>query len=460
MALIELDLSAPPAPAPRRPPAHYYRWIGVLVAAVLVLTMSAAASPAVVRWQRAGIVPMVGPDVSFQIIGGRLYLTDIMSGRRLISAWTLRPLRRLWAASLPAATTPQGAVLHSGAASVSAAGGDVLLRDTKSDTILDGRTGAVRWSSNSTITVLGGRVGLLSETSFRPGTVYDQSSGDPGPLFFDSTGVAHTQPPLSTALRGVDLATGRPLWSVAVAGSVVTAPASGDEPAVVVVSADRITLRAADTGAVLRERPLPASTGISRVRVVGDLLFLENQDTQANTSAIAYGMDTLDERWRLDEADGDGDHGSCTGLPCGPGFPPDRRPVGAGLGRAGLAVLDPRTGMPLWQVARDVDLVARVDGVLEARDDSGAPQRLLDDRTGAVRAVLSGWGMTADSAANDPLVVLRAAKGTAFGVLLPGKHAVWPLGRSADAVEDCSSNKRFVVCQAVGGVEVWSYRAG
>jgi hypothetical protein len=445
VAVIELDLAAPAAPAARRPPAHYYRWIGVLVAVILVLTVSAAAPPAAARWHRTGLVPMAGPDGSFQIVGGRLYLTDVAAGRRLLSAWTMQPLRRLWTASLPAATTPQGAVLHSGAATVSAAGADVLLRDTNADTILDRRTGAVRWSSPSAVTVLGGRVGLLSETSFRPGTTYDQSSGDPGPLFFDSTGLAHTQPPLRTTLRGVDLASGRPLWSVAVAGAVVTAPASGDEPAVVVVSADRITLRAADTGAVLRERSLAASTGISRVRVVGDLLFLENQDTQARVTSIAYGLDTLDERWELDEADGDGDRGSCTGLPCGPGL-------------AGLAVLDSRTGVPRWQVGRDVDLVARVDGVFETQGDTGAPLRLLDDRTGAVRAALGGWAAIADSAANDPLVLLRSGKGTAFGLLLPGDHAVWPLGSSAEAVEDCSSDERFVVCQAAAGVEIWSYQ--
>jgi hypothetical protein len=443
VALIELDLAAPSAPAVHRPPAHYYRWIGGLVVAVLVLTLSAAAPPVSVHWQRAGLVPMVGPDASFQIAGGRLYLTDIADGRRLISAWTMGPLRRLWTASLPVATPAEGAPPHSGTASVSAAGADVLLRDTGASTILDGRTGVVRWSSPGAVTVLGGRVGLLNETIFRAGTTYDQSSGDPGPLFFDSVGAAHTQPPLRTTLRGVELASGRPLWSVTVAGAVVTTPAGGDGAAVVVVSADRITLRAADTGAVLRERPLPTSAGISRVRVVGDLLLLEHQDEQARVVATAYGMDTLDRRWQHDESEGD--FGSCTGLPCG------QRPDG-------LAVLDPLTGAPRWQVGRDVDLVARGDGALEVRGETGAPLGLLDDRTGAVLAVLDGWGATAVSAADDPLVVVRPGKRTAFGVLLPGDRTVWPLGRSAEAVDDCLADRRFVVCQAPAGVEIWSYR--
>ena len=43
MAVIEVDLDAPPGPAPGPPPARRYRWAGLLLAGLLTLALGGAA---------------------------------------------------------------------------------------------------------------------------------------------------------------------------------------------------------------------------------------------------------------------------------------------------------------------------------------------------------------------------------------------------------------------------------
>jgi hypothetical protein len=451
VALIELDLDAPQAAVAGRPPVRYYRYVGLFAAAVLVLAMGGAATDRSTIWRRAGEVGLAAPDTSYRILGGRLYTMDTGGEERVISAWAMSPLRRLWSAPTPLERDPSsGSVVHDGGASLVAAGAYVLLHSALGTSVLDARSGAVRWSSPSPVLAHGDGIGIVQETVFRSGTEYDESSGDPGPLYWSATGVPHTEPPQRTILRGLDLATGRPLWSAAARGSVYVVPDDRDATGFVVIAADRLTLRAADTGAVIRQRPLPRSPGadVSFPEIAGDLLLLRHADPDGGGVATAYGLDTFESRWQLAEPADDGNAGTCSGLPC------QRE-------RGGMAVLDAQRGVALWHAGRYVNLVQRGPDTLEVQSISNRPLRLRDSRTGSVLVDLRGWETVADSDDQAPLVLFRALPPdghAAFGVLAPGSSDVQPLGRADGRVRECASDERFVACRVAEGIEVWSYR--
>jgi len=450
VALIELDLDAPPAPSPSRPPARYFRNVGVFTCVLLVLALGGAAPAVAVLWQRAGLVPLAGPTTSYQLVGGLLYTLDGNAGLRTTTAWSLHPVRKLWTLSTPLAVDSAGSVIQDGA-SLSAAGRYVLLHASDGTRVIDSRSGRIRWTSRSPLASDNGGVGIIQQTEFPPGTEYDQSSGDPGPLYWSEDGVPHTQPPDHTVLRGLDLGTGRVRWTVSERGSVYVVPALGDATGFVVIAADRLSWLATDTGAVLREQPLPrfAGSDISYPEPMGEVLILRHNvsDTGAGT-ATAFGMDTLEQRWQVTEPAQDGGSGSCLGLPCEQDG--DR-----------LAVLDPATGVPLWYASRQVTVLSHGHDALELRGTSKTPVRVLDARTGRVKVDLSGWQTVTDASDRAPIVVYRAQAPTGragFGVLAPGASRVQLLGLSSQRVEQCASDEKYVACRTGNGVEVWSFR--
>jgi PQQ-like domain len=451
VALIELDLDAPPAAAAGRPPLRFYRYGGLLLTALLVLALGGAVTVTSVIWRRDGSLPLAGPDTSFQILGGRLYTMDTAGAQRVTTAWTMNPVRRLWSASTPLAQDPSsGAIIHDGNAHLAGAGAYTLLQSSIGTTVLDVATGAVRWASRAPVLAESDGVGVVQQTQFRAGTAYDESSGDPGPLYWSATGQPHTEPPRRTTLRGLDLATGRPLWSADVRGSAYVVPAASDATGFVVIAADALTERAAATGTVLRRHPLTRAGGsdISYPDVDGDLLLLRHDAPDGSSVATAYGLDTLQPRWQLSAPPDNGNGSTCIDLPC-------REDAN------GLTVLDPTHGAPLWHAGTYVDLIRRAAGALEVRGVSSRPLRLRDPGTGAVLADLSGWDAVVDGDAADPIVLFRAEPPdghAAFGVLLPGGHAVQPLGRAGGRIESCVSDDQHVACRTTDGVEVWSYR--
>jgi hypothetical protein len=451
VALIELDLDAPQAAVAGRPPVHYNRYVGLLVAAVLVLAVGGAATVRSTIWRRVGAVGLSGPDTSYQILGGRLYTMDTGGDERVISAWAMSPLRRLWSATTPLERDPSsGSVVHDGGASLVAAGAYVLLQSALGTSVLDARSGAVRWSTPSPVLAQSNGTCIVQETVFRSGTEYDESSGNPGPLYWSATGAPHTEPPQRTILRGLDLASGRPLWSAAARGSVYVVPDDRDGTGFVVIAADRLTLRAADTGAVIRQGALPRSSGadVSFPEIAGDLLLLRHADPDGGGVATAYGLDTFESRWRLAEPADDGNAGTCSGLPC-------RREPG------GLAVLDAQRGVALWHAGRYANLVQRGPDTLEVQSVSNRPLRLRDRRTGHVLVDLHGWETVADSDDQGPIVLFRAVPPdgrAAFAVLAPGRSGVQPLGLADGRVRGCGSDDRYVACRVADGIEVWSYR--
>jgi hypothetical protein len=445
VALIELSGDHPAAAPAPRPPAYRYRRSGLVLAAVLVLGLAGAVPAAALLWRRTGLVPLPAA-AEFQVAGGRLYTLEVAGGRRITSAWTMHPLRRLWRITTTAEQVAGG--LLQGGSSVQAVGSYVLLRTGQSTTVLDAGTGAVRWTSSLPLVPLSDTVAMVQQEQFRAGTQYDESSGAPGALFFSSAGLPHTEPPQRTDLTGVDLATGGTRWRATFPGSIYPAKVRGRADAVVVVTAGRLWLRSATTGAALRTRDLPAADGSSWGEVVGDLLLVRRAAKDAGTVVTAYAMDTLEPRWQRPEADDEANSATCSGLACE-------------KAHRDLLVLDPGTGVPRWRTDGSVDLRRAAGYALEVQSGQSRPLRAVDPASGTPQVDLSAWQSLAAGPDTAPLVLSRreAGRGTAFGVLLPGGRAVHRLGVSSTPVTDCVADFRFVACRAARGVEVWTYAA-
>jgi hypothetical protein len=453
VAVIELDLDAPPAPSTPRPPVHLLRPLGLALTALLVLALGGAAPVTPTLWRPLGTVSLNGDDSRLELRGDRLYVIDSpMNERRTVSAWSLVDgMRRIWTFPLPEAEgSADTAVLNR--ANLTPAGDVVLLEgESFTTSVLDAATGDVRWTAPGRLDPLGAGRGLIQESQFRPGTEYDQASGDPGELFWSSTGRPHVEPPLRTTMSGVDLRTGQRSWTADAPGQVFTAPIDGGA-GLLVVGAEKLGVLDRDTGAVLRERAMPREPAdIASLEVVGDLLLVRRGAEDRSGTVTAYDTGSLRPRWTIPDPPARRDDGGCVGLPC------LRTP-------SELTVLDPDTGRPLWSTEGDAELTRRGGTVLETRHLAASrPMRVRDFATGSVRADLRSWNAAvATSDGGSPLLVSRiepARQSIAFGALTPGAGAVQPLGDAGAILLECTSDERYVACRVPGGVQVWSYRA-
>jgi outer membrane protein assembly factor BamB len=448
VALIELDLDAPPPATAGRPPIRYYRYAGLLLTAILTLVLGAATTASAVVWRSDGSFPLPRSDTSVQLLGDRLYTMDTSGEQRVVTAWSMTPLRRLWSTGVPLGRDPEsGVVVRDGNAYLTGAGRNMLLQTSFGSTVLDTATGAIRWATGTPVEAVSDGVGIVPETRFRPGTVYDESSGNPGLLYWSSAGRPHTEPPERTTLRALDLATGRRLWSADERGSVYVVPAVAAATGFVVIAANGLTARAAATGRVLRQHALAAGD-VSYPDMDGEVLLLRHDRPDGSAAATAYALDTLEPLWRLAEPADTGSGSYCTDLPCR-------------ADATGLTVLDPRRGTPLWHAGTYIDLIRRGAGTLQIQAASSHPLKLRDPRTGAALAQLSGWDSVADSDPDDPIVLFRAEPPDGhvqFAVVPPAGHGVLPLGRADARVRGCWSDARHIACRAGDGVQVWSYR--
>jgi hypothetical protein len=453
VAVIELDLDAPPAPSSVRPPIHLLRPLGLALAVVLLLAVGGSGTTASLPtlWRSLGVVPLAGDDSRYELSGDHLYTVGSpFEVRYDISAWSLDPMRRDW--TFTARSTATGDGVYSRANLAPADGVLLLQSESFATSILDPATGAVRWTTPGWPVPLGAGRALVQESHFRPGTEYDLKSGDPGELFWSSSGQPHTEPPLRTSLYGTDIRTGERIWTAEAPGSVFAAPIDGGS-GVMVVAADKITVLDRGTGKVLRERAMPrepTDDDVAWVDVAGDLLLLRRGSDDQFGTVLAYATDTLEKRWEVEDPPGQVYNGTCIGLPCL-------------KEESGLTVLDPLTGRSAWQSARSVQLIKRGDEVLETRVESSHPMRIRDAATGVVRLDLQVWnGPSATSDQNQPLVVSRMdaeRQASLFGVLRPGGTRVQPLGYAGALMIECSSSDRYVACRVPGGIQVWAYRA-
>jgi outer membrane protein assembly factor BamB len=451
VALIELDLYAPPEPAPGRPPAGRHRWIGLALVLILALALTGAAPETSVLWRRTGVAPIDEPAGGYLIVNGRLFTFDATGTRLVTSAWSMDPLRRLWSRATTVRVQSQNEFQPGLGWSVSpAAGDDVLLQSERNSTVVDARTGRVRWTLPEIVRPLAdGNTGLVYEQQFRPGTEYDKEKGAQGPLYFSDDGVFHTEPPVRTTLLAVDLRTGRERWRSTVPGPAVAVGAPSDLHAVLVVTSSRLQLLDANTGSVLRDRGLagPAPRDLSPGDIFDNLVLVRHGAPGNGGTVTAYSTRTLAPLWQRPEPI-EGGPAFCDAVLCE--YDAD-----------GVSVLDPATGRPRWHTTDDAGLVARGPDVVEVVNGGTRPLRVRDAITGSVLVELGQWTYSTFSAQDAPLVVGHLVGGrSVFGVLPPGGHAVEPLGYSATPVTDCASDDRFVVCRVIDGAEVWAYTLG
>jgi outer membrane protein assembly factor BamB len=438
VALIELSPETPAPPAAAAPPpAWFYRRAGLTLAALLLLVLGGAAPASSVLFRRIGTVP-IATGADFQLVDGILYTMDLEAEPRVLTAWSPRTLRRLWD---HAGTTIQDPFFVSASTA-----GYTVLRAGRGISVLDARTGALRWSSPVAVQPVNDRIAFVEEEIFRPGTEYDAESGDPGQLYGTNTGALHTEPALRTELRGVHLADGGPVWSRTLPGTVFTAWAGAPENTVVVLTSDKLMVLSPTTGAVLREQPVPLIGGrpAEAGEVVGDTILVRYGDFGTGGLVAAYALDTLDRLWQQDQPDPAGNSADCLGLICV-------------TSRDALTVLDPRTGRESWRTT-DSDLLAfGPDSVLEVRGMS-RPLRTADLATGRPRTDLGRWRSYSPVEGEDAFVLTRLdeKRNTVFGLLRHGAAAVQPLGRVPDTTVQCQSVPGLLACRVAAGLEVWA----
>jgi outer membrane protein assembly factor BamB len=445
VALIELDLYAPAEPTAGRAPPGRRPYGRVAALLVLVLALIAPERPLSVLWRHVGVAPITAPDGAYQLVGGRLYTFDWSANRVVTTAWSPDPLRRLWTYTASTTSDTGGTTPSFGWAVQAASGEDIVLQSFARSIVMDGRTGAVRWtSSGPLLPVAGGRVGLIYDQKFRPGTEYDQAIGAVGPLYASTAGVFHTEPPARTTVHALDMRTGRQLWQTAFAGSVIAADGDSDPADIVVVSGDRLSVVASGTGAVVREHPLtgPPATDVT-FGEPGDRLVLLRHSARQGGIVTAYSLDTLEPLWRRPEPVS-GNPSFCAGMLCD-------------NDDSGVLVVDPATGLTRWRTGTGA-LVSRDRAIVEVDERENKPLTVRDPVTGSVRADLTGWTWLAYGAGDAPLVLGRLdGPLTLFGVLSADGRGIQPLGYSPTPVANCESDDHHVACRIMGGVEVWAY---
>ncbi|MEU8243247.1 PQQ-binding-like beta-propeller repeat protein [Actinoplanes missouriensis] len=458
MTLIDLDRVPEPSPAAGlRPPPRRYRLAGLLLAAVLLITLGGAEPGAAVRWRYLGLAgPMDVVEMPLRLAGGNAYTASSRGIARELTAWRMDPEpERLWTSAVPIGAEYEVGRGLFGGVTIQQAADSVLVSEGYTTTALDVATGRIRWTMTNSLTLLdSGSTGVVVERVFRPGTEYDQASGDPGALYFSATGVPHTEPPIRTEVRGVDLVTGRTQWTATPGGSVTVDPVPGAPAAVLITSSQRLTLLAGATGEVLAETALPErdgagpSTGTVAGRVA--LVGYEQSGTQPGWQS-GYDVRTLRKLWDRRWPQTPGEIPVCVGVICS-------------AARGEQSVLDPATGEPAWPVTADTDLELRAGSVLETRADTDLPVRLADPLTGRTRIDLTGWDSVVRSAPGrtlDESLVLRRdheAGRPLFGVVLPGQTEVRLLGAAETASTECAADERHVVCRDEHGLGVWAYR--
>jgi outer membrane protein assembly factor BamB len=448
VALIELDLYAPAEPTPRPAPPGRHRVIALALVLILALALAGSAPSTSALWVRLGSAPIAEPEGSYTIVGGRLFTFDRSGTRLTTTAWSMRPLRRLWSRVTPVSAPGQDGVRPGLGFSVTEAGaGDVLLQSERSSVVADARTGRIRWALPAVVRPLpGGRIGLVYDQEFRPGSEYDQAKGSQGPLYFADDGIFHVQPPIRTTLRAVDLATGGEKWRITLPGAAVASGEPGNPGGVFVVAPDRLVLLDAASGTVRRQRLMdgPAPRDLSLGDIVDGLVLVRHGAPGNGGTVTAYSTHTLERMWQRPEPV-DGGPAFCDGVLC------EQEPDG-------VAVLDPATGRARWHTTNDTGLVAHGSNLVETSDGGARPMRARDVTTGAVRAELNRWAFAATGDPAAPLVLMQLAGGrTVFGVLPNGVGTVQPLGYSTTPVIDCVSDDRYVACRLIDGVEVWAY---
>ncbi|GLY94827.1 PQQ-binding-like beta-propeller repeat protein [Actinoplanes sp. NBRC 103695] len=433
MAVIELDTGPAPA-ATTHPPVRLSRPAGLVAAVLLLFALGGAAPITPVMWRPLGSIPLA-TDGTVTMTGDRIVTISDGDLTRKVSVWQADGPRRLWTATT-AMTEPGADVVVLSGARVVVAGDTVLVwRPDYRTAALDLNTGRLRFVARARVETAAPGVGVTRESVFRPGSEYDQQSGDAGPLYFAEDGRAYREPPLSSALIGVDLNDGRELWRLPLRGLGLT---SAVRDGLLVLSADRIQVVDPATGRVLRER----ASGGAWADVFDDVVVVQEEQR-----TVGYDIATLTPRWtspvRLlsDTITG----ARCDGVLC-------RRD------RDAVKVIDPVTNTTVWQTGREVSLRREGAVVIEYDSLTQRPLRLNDARTGRTIEDLRGWQTVSVLTGGDPLLsrVEPGARRMSFAVVRAGR--IQPLGYAGSIVRDCRAADGLAVCRTDESVELFAYR--
>jgi outer membrane protein assembly factor BamB len=455
VAVIELDLYAPPGgePGPRRRRPRRYRAAGLVVVLLLTLALGGAAVPVPRMWRPAGSVPIT-PEGSFQLFDGRLFTFDRSGATLTTTAWRLDPPRRLWShrSTVPAAEgVPAGFGWF-----VRPAEGSVVLQAGPVTSVLDAATGRVRWQRRGAVDPVTGPYAVEYDETFAPGGGVDTSDRS-GMVFYGSDGLFHDDAPAHTDIRVVDVMTGAVHWQAGFDGGAVATAVPGRPDALLVDSRTGFSLRALATGAVLGARtvaPVPDRDPAFGVPMGGDLLLVTGTDPEAPIPAFgprvvtAFSQRTLAPVWtRTQSSAGGGELISvCGDLPCL--IRPDS-----------VTALDPATGRDRWSIDMNASLRRYGPDVYVVENTQTRVLEVRDPVTGALRADLRAWPGTSIPVGTAPIILNRPESGGVVFALLRPYGRVQVLGRSAEPVTECQNNAAVAVCRTPAGAVAWTYHA-
>ncbi|HEY6596253.1 MAG TPA: PQQ-binding-like beta-propeller repeat protein [Asanoa sp.] len=249
-----------------------------------------------------------------------------------------------------------------------------------------------------------------------------------------------------TGLVGLDLRTGRRLWTAALPGPSVVEPLDrADGRLLVLARSGTVQLRDAARGAVLRAvEPFDAGQVPIAAVPVGGAAVLWYVGA-GGTGIVGLDPQTLAVRWWHEHPVEGGGFAACAALLCV-------------SGDGGVDALDPSDGRLVWHTdpARYVvDLGAQLVVLDEASGGIGAV-RTVDPATGMTVSDLSGW--RTGTRGGDPVLALTPAGDgyTVLAVLGPPSGVVHSLGAVPGVALSCQRGRTAVVCRmTTGELRIW-----
>jgi hypothetical protein len=408
-------------------------WTPIIVAIVAVLLLGGSAAPPASPLRELLTLPFQPTD-TFAVTADSMLLVHSPE-RGDLTAYDLRSGKQRWQAPAPAAAYR----LRSG-------GGLVLLRPRAAGPADPGtlavaeNTGEPRWRRAGTVVAVAGEPTVLAVSEAR-------SIAGGGRRVEDS-------------VVGVDAATGRTRWTVAVPSTAVLQPVPGVPARALFVHGDgRVELRDLETGALLAANRLPpADYAPDNPTVIGDTLLLRHPIRDA-PMVTAYGVGDLTARWSL-PADATYDSEVCGGNACL-------------VGRTGVRAVDLASGAELWSRSgwrgveqRGGQLLAYGLGA-----DGDAVVGIVDPRTGRVVVDLRRWQVMPTAVPGGEVMVIRPTLveqndpdllGPAVRTLVGASdvHAgrVRPLGLLPADTGECRAAPGRLVCRSGDRLVIWSYR--
>lgn len=437
-AVVTIDLGEdwaapddPPARPRRRPPGAALAAL-LVVAVLLLIGGSAAPRPPFVLLADVSVPGITATEVG----GDAVFVSTQSGGRRTIARYALDGGAPIWQVS------------QAGPASglVYLAGADVLMVSSfdypqghEQFVVLDAATGGQLWQSAGGI-VFGGP----------PASRYELMRMD--------------DPDGSPRMRYLDMRNGRTIWSRTVPDltQVVTADDQTRPEAAGFLLGypdGTVLLLARDTGEVLGTGQLdplvpvgpggaPEPERSALINVVHGRLIVVEGTAGPVTTVSAYELPGITLQWSLSGQ-----------LPV---YPQECGPNVCLSGNSPVVAVDPATGSVVWRSSGPVGVADLGGGrLLGYQGENGQAVSVLDAGTGRPVGDLGNWTPLAVPEGN--LVSKPEVddyRYTWFGVLVPARAVVLPLGRLGGlSTGGCQSHEDLLLCRTLDSrLKIWRYR--